>query len=261
MTIKYFRLVSDIHLEFGGWDLPRLDTDHETVLIVAGDLHTGERGVEWLKRASGHFPAIIYVLGNHEYYGESFELLAPKIQAELADEVMVFARPGTITFAGIRFICATLWSDMHGNDSRTKAIASQGITDFGKIRKQHYQTKFTVHDCCAEFMIAKNFIKAELAKPHAGKTVVITHFLPSFKSVHPQFLNASDHHMNGYFASDLDDVILAGKPDFWVHGHTHSSCDYMLGETEVICNPRGYFPFQLNSAFLPDLRVELDDGV
>jgi predicted phosphodiesterase len=29
-------------------------------------------------------------------------------------------------------------------------------------------------------------------------------------------------------------------PKLIVHGHTHDPCDYMIGETRVICNPRGY---------------------
>jgi hypothetical protein len=31
-----------------------------------------------------------------------------------------------------------------------------------------------------------------------------------------------------------------GRAALWVHGHTHSSFDYLLNGTRVVCNPRGY---------------------
>ena len=69
--------------------------------------------------------------------------------------------------------------------------------------------------------------------------VVVGHHCPSFKSVHPKY--AHDKIMNGAFASDLDDFI-AYRPQIrlWTHGHTHEPFDYMIGETRVVCNPRGY---------------------
>ena len=30
------------------------------------------------------------------------------------------------------------------------------------------------------------------------------------------------------------------RPDLWVHGHLHWRRDYVVGDTRVICNPRGY---------------------
>lgn len=54
---------------------------------------------------------------------------------------------------------------------------------------------------------------------------------------------------------DLTDVIEDGRPALWVHGHTHDSCDYELGATRIVCNPRGYE--DENSAFDPELVVTL----
>lgn len=30
----------------------------------------------------------------------------------------------------------------------------------------------------------------------------------------------------------------------WVHGHNHGLSDYMIGQTHVMCNPRGYIDLQ-----------------
>ena len=46
--------------------------------------------------------------------------------------------------------------------------------------------------------------------------------------------------INRFFVSDETPLILDKKPRLWVHGHTHLTCDYMLGETRVVCNPHGY---------------------
>ena len=47
--------------------------------------------------------------------------------------------------------------------------------------------------------------------------------------------------MNGGFRSNCDDFI-SYRPQIklWMHGHTHEDFDYVLGETRVVCNPRGY---------------------
>jgi hypothetical protein len=63
---------------------------------------------------------------------------------------------------------------------------------------------------------------------------------------------------NGSYASDLDDLIL-DHPNikYFSHGHTHSSFRYKIGECEVICNPRGYFPMEINPNFDPNFEIEI----
>ena len=43
----------------------------------------------------------------------------------------------------------------------------------------------------------------------------------------------------------------------WIHGHVHNNFDYMIGDTRVICNPRGYEMYQENFEFKPDLEVDI----
>ena len=85
-------------------------------------------------------------------------------------------------------------------------------------------------------------------RPH----VVVTHHAPSPGSVAPAY---AGHPLNPAFASDLDALIRAGRPDLWVHGHVHTSFDYRLGATRVVCNPRGY-PGE-NPGFDAGLVIEL----
>ena len=71
------------------------------------------------------------------------------------------------------------------------------------------------------------------------KFVVVTHHCPSEQSVHDKY--KGDILMNGGFRSNCDDFI-SYRPQIklWMHGHTHEDFDYVLGETRVVCNPRGY---------------------
>ena len=71
------------------------------------------------------------------------------------------------------------------------------------------------------------------------KLIVMTHHAPTFKSIHPKYIN--DRQLNGAYASDLSDFIL-DRPliKYWLHGHIHATNDYMVGDCRVISNPRGY---------------------
>jgi Icc-related predicted phosphoesterase len=60
------------------------------------------------------------------------------------------------------------------------------------------------------------------------------------------------------FSSDLSELILKYQPALWVHGHTHGSIDCTIGETRVLCNPKGYGPMYggrkpENKDFIDDL--------
>jgi len=47
--------------------------------------------------------------------------------------------------------------------------------------------------------------------------------------------------MNGAYHSDLSNIMLDNPQiKLWTHGHTHNCFDYVIGETRVVCNPRGY---------------------
>jgi hypothetical protein len=73
--------------------------------------------------------------------------------------------------------------------------------------------------------------------------VVVTHHAPTTLSIAEWFKH--DTLMNGAFASDLTDFIL-DRPQIklWTHGHMHNVSDYMIGDTRVVCNPRGYVGYE-----------------
>jgi len=73
--------------------------------------------------------------------------------------------------------------------------------------------------------------------PFAGATVVVTHHAPHPGSLHARY---KADLLSPAFISDLTAVIESGRPDLWVHGHTHHTFDYTVGPTRIVCNSRGY---------------------
>lgn len=59
------------------------------------------------------------------------------------------------------------------------------------------------------------------------------------------------------FASNLEDLMDGGRVQLWIHGHTHDPFDYEIHGTRVVCNPRGYAPYELTPGFRPDFVVEI----
>jgi hypothetical protein len=92
-----------------------------------------------------------------------------------------------------------------------------------------------------------------LAETHHGKTVVVTHHLPHLNSVDAMF---AGHPLNPAFVSHMPELVRP-PVDLWIHGHTHCLCDYTVAGTRVLCNPRGYFPNDLNRGFDPPLLVSV----
>lgn len=264
-----FRLLSDLHLEFGGMEIPPLPEDDSTVLVLAGDIGLADKAhtyEDFIKAASEQFQDVIWICGNHEYYHTSFVRGIPKIQERLKMmdvQNVHFGDRFTVVINGVAYICATMWTDMNGQDPFTMYDMKNRLNDFRLIRNgpshEPYKRRITTADIVYEFTMAKNFIFDEIQKhmDAGNKTVVVTHHGPSHMSIAPQF--ARDTVTNGAYVSELgNDIVDAGGPDIWVHGHTHVSLAYEIGNTVVVCNPRGYEGHELNPDFDPEMVLHLD---
>lgn len=152
---------------------------------------------------------------------------------------------------GCMIFGATLWTDFQLNNDLAYDMeqAKWAMNDFNLIRyKNHILTPQDVVDLHQESIRCLR-IFSEINYP---TKVIVTHHLPSKLSIHPDY---EESHINPAFASNLDELVEQSGAKLWIHGHTHESCDYMIGSTRVICNPRGYPPFNPN--FNPNLVVEI----
>jgi hypothetical protein len=129
--------------------------------------------------------------------------------------------------------------------------ARQAINDFRMIR--HGPTEFFRPELAREMHLAQaQWLEGKLAEEFDGPTVVVTHFLPHRRSIHPKY---EGDRFNPAFASDLAHLVRP-PVTLWIHGHTHESFDYVVNGTRVVCNPRGYLPIEPNPAFDPGFVAE-----
>ena len=236
-----------MHLEFGNMVIPRVDRD---LLIIAGDIDIGEKPIDFIKEQLKISP-VIYILGNHEFYHQDYyEIMDFWKKIEISN--FYFLENSAIQFSGIRFLGAILWTDINQGNNNDIEAAKVRLNDFRAIRKEN--RKFTPEDSIILHNQSIKWLKSELKKEYSGKTVVITHHLPSYLSVHKKYEKSP---INPCFYSDLDDLIKKFKPNLWIHGHTHDSFEYVIDNTRIVCNPRGYINIEENKQFNPSLIIKI----
>ena len=263
-------ILSDLHVEFAPFERPATDAD---VVILAGDIHKRAEGIAWARAAFPH-QELIYVAGNHEFYGLDWGALLPDLREQAARHRVHLLEDNELVLGEVRFLGATLWTDFDyfGAENRIEAMhACVGyITDFRRISAVDAlpaevqdgpaaklalgPTLLTPAHVRQRHLQSRAWLEQRLAAPHVGPTVVVTHHLPGAGSVAPRY---AMHLGNAGFASHLDEMM--GRAALWIHGHTHDSFDYAARGTRVLCNPRGY-PMQgtfENPLFDPALVVEL----
>lgn len=248
-------IISDLHLEFSDFQPPATDAD---IIILAGDIGKVANGIHWARRT---FPdkEIVYVIGNHEYYGtQRTETLAMLHTAAKATGVHLLDDAELVPQQHyVRILGCTLWTDFCLFSEFTQNAAmlagQKGLNDF-RVIQEGYLGAFTPAQSVELHKKSLAWLKAKLDEPFDGKTVVVTHHLPSMRSVVDRY---RDSLLSACFASDLD--YLFGKMDLWIHGHTHDNLDYEANGTRVICNPRGYVTYrgQENLDFNPGLVIEI----
>jgi predicted phosphodiesterase len=248
------RILSDLHLEFQQWSPPGAEAD---VVVLAGDIDVGIQGVEWARRSFPSSP-VVYVPGNHEFYGSHMQDLMEELFVQGRRFEVDILDGSDLLIGGVRFLGATLWTDFalqgtgRGSIDRAMADAHYGMNDFRLIRYGEGRM-FRPADARAIHLAQVRWLRAKLAERFVGSTVVVTHHLPHRQSIHPKY-EGSD--LNPSFASDLGD-LMGPSVSLWIHGHTHESFDYVMSGTRVVCNPRGYVPMELNAAFDPVLTISL----
>jgi len=241
-------LLSDLHNEFTPF---KPEVTNADVVVLAGDIDLGTRGIEWAKQAFAC--PVLYVPGNHEFYRGHLNKTLQAMRLAGDERVHVMDRD-EIVMGAVRFLGVTMWTDFESAGSRPLAelIAQQTLSDFHQIRTHNYR-RIRPADLIELSTTARNWLRSKLAEPHDGLTVVITHHAPTLRS-----LEGNPHagtNLDAAFANDWEDLMGSDRVALWLHGHTHTSVDFEVDGTRVVSNQRGY-PGE-ESGFRPDLVIDL----
>jgi predicted phosphodiesterase len=230
-------VVSDLHLSVAGFDLPATTADW---IVLAGDIARPAEACAWAQRLG---KPVIYVAGNHEFYGGSIDQTYATLRQHSTGTDIHVLEADELIVDGVRFLGTTLWSDFSivgagvpREQAEQQALAL--IRDFCRIRADSSPDRlFSPADSIALFHRSAAWLRRKLDQPFDGPTVVITHHAPSPQSIHPRFAGSP---LNACFVSNAEQLMGAERVRLWIHGHTHDSFDYAIAGTRVLCNPRGY---------------------
>jgi predicted phosphodiesterase len=245
-------ILSDLHLEISNIQFKPIKCD---VMILAGDISSGTLALDFIKyHISNGVKHILYIFGNHEFYDKiNFDLNEEKLcksknldsyditiknwlNIEKDIEELHILHKKEFILENVRFLGSTLWTDFN-KTQKDMDISLNTMNDYNYIT---YKNRLiTPHDIFNFHIIEKKWLIKELSDISKKDliTFVISHHLPSYQCILPQYHNNS---ANSSYASSLDNLMKKYKIDYWVHGHTHSSINLKIHNTEIICNPRGY---------------------
>jgi Icc-related predicted phosphoesterase len=245
-------ILSDLHLEFAPFEI-LISRDFD-IVVLAGDIHQGTKGIDWAKRTFPDIP-VLYVIGNHEFYHNAIPGLFTKLKKAAESSNVTIMENDTFYLEKVRFLGCTLWTNFtlyQNNPVIGTSVASTFMADYRYIRVGPKYRKLEPEDTIRYYAQSVNWLDSQFTQKEMT-TVIITHHAPSPKSIHPMYHNSP---VNAAFASNLEDKIKCWNPVLWVHGHMHHATDYMINTTRIICNPRGY-PDEHGTNFMNDCIVSI----
>jgi len=209
------QIISDIHQEFG---MENLNFEKADIVILAGDINLGTKGIEWIKNTIKEIP-VIYVLGNHEYYKGTY--------------------PKTLN----KIIESAKNTNIHVLENKSITIEKSVMNDYKKIRRDPSYSKLRTIDIFRIHNKSIKWLEESLTNTKTEKNIIVTHHAPSIKSIPEKYKTDP---ISSAYASNLEYITEQFTPDLWIHGHIHTPCDYKINETRIICNPHGYISEKYN---------------
>ncbi|MFL5863247.1 MAG: metallophosphoesterase [Solirubrobacteraceae bacterium] len=246
-------VLSDLHLERAAFQPCHVDAD---VILLAGDIARGTQGVRWARSWAQGRP-VLYVAGNHEFYGHAIPGLIDELRRAAAGSSVHVLENDEVTLDGVRFLGCTLWSDFDfdGPERRSQAmrLCERVVNDYQHITFGPNGRTLTARDTRMHHLTSRQWLGVRLADPHSGPTVVMTHHAPVIRT---RPAEPALRALGGAFASDITELMDGDRVALWIFGHTHRVADLVVRGTRVISNPRGY-PQQPVAGFDSARVVEL----
>jgi Icc-related predicted phosphoesterase len=260
------QLLSDLHLEaHPHWQAtPALGAD---LLVLAGDIGSyqpghqmpdSDFGLRQFSPALGWPTPVLFVPGNHEYDTLDFDVAHARLRETCERLGLLWLERASMQLPWtdrlgrpLRFVGTTLWSDFAALDAPEKAFRAANYY-LKKTGTTRLGEPFLAEQVREQSLICQNWLRAELAKPFDGATVVVTHFAPSLKSADPRYGLTPG---TAGFCNALD--ALLPQAQLWLHGHLHAPSDYMVGNCRVVANPLGYARKNEQTSFRPAHCIEI----
>ena len=264
------QLLSDLHLEAHPHFVPE-PAPGADVLVLAGDIGSYQEGGQLgdedfgLARFSplpqwGAWPTpVLFVPGNHEYDALDVDRAHADLRTTCQRLGIRWLEREVWVWRGVRFVGTTLWADY---DATCPSPAQLSVHREKAFRAaNHYLRKMASQRAGALFDAAamrelglqcQAWLRAALAEPFDGPTVVITHFAPTLHSADPRYGLTPG---TAGFCNALDDLLPLA--DLWLHGHLHCPTDLQVGRCRIRANPLGYADKDEQAGFEPEGLIEL----
>ena len=249
------RLYSDIHNEFYtqkrrdarsqdviqfGWEIPKLEDEMDTVLVLAGDIWDVYKSMQYANRLAPRFKAVILIHGNHEYYKHDITLSSDRAEYLLDDREsnLYILDDDYIVLDNTLFIGSTLWTDVNGSDYIARLGVGEKMNDYKHIWNSSTNHKLRVDDTILANLAAREFLKKTFCE-FAGNEdiknrVLITHHAPDIAL---QDRNTDDMSY-AFWNTGVD--FFHEHTDYWLFGHVHEAWQRDYHGTYYATNCRGY---------------------
>ena len=253
MRIQY---ASDLHIEFS--DNSRYLKQNPLkpvgdILILAGDIgylnddnYSKHPFWDWV---SDNYRQVIVAVGNHELY-KYYDLakMPHGLVCSIRDNVKCYY-DAVVRVENIDFIISTLWAKILLEDAY---LTERYVSDFHRIL--YNGETLTWDNFNRENEKCFSFIQNEVVKSTAEHIVVVTHHVPSFQLVSPDF---SGSKINGAFTVELEEYIKHSPIEYWIFGHSHRNIDKIIGKTKCVTNQLGYVSHNEHLSFDLEKIIEL----
>jgi hypothetical protein len=233
-----FQLCSDLHLETrGGLRAPvsSYPVRSAPILIVCGDTYPFVRPdfKEVVRRVAEPFDLVLFVPGNHEFYGSDMTVDRAMEEACYGIGNVAYMNKRSINIRAMQFIGTTLWVD-NPKDSASANIMS----DYSQIKNFTPKSSYALHKDHKKF-IARSIKDAKRAG-NVG-AVVISHHVPDDRLAY-DITSREPVAFPYYFARDMKELTSDPFIKVWCHGHSHEAYRTKLDKDGAIfaSNALGY---------------------
>ena len=234
-----FQLFSDIHIELIKRKFKDIPVESR-YLILAGDI--GKIGypnfIEFIQYCSSNWEQVIYVFGNHEFYGShSIETIRTRFIEFFKTFPNVHLLDNTsIQIEDVTIYGFTGWTLPIFDNS---TVARNYLNDYNMIKTSKGKLRIEDHAIMANEQIEK--FKEFIDEVESDKIMIVTHFPPIRNGTSdPMYMGDI---LNAYFSWNnmlIDNNIITNKIKIWCSGHTHFSYDFIFDNIRYVSNQVGY---------------------